>query len=100
MAGAGGFEPATHGFGVAMGKFDTSRMLAFLEKFKLFESISKKSKMIDAFLMLSLLFFQSNCAMKSYSIYDHTSYNIFEINDHKRSANAAAIAANDAKPWS
>ena len=29
MAGAGGFEPATHGFGVAIGNFDTSRMLAF-----------------------------------------------------------------------
>ena len=31
VAGAGGFEPATHGFGVAMGQFSTSRILAFSE---------------------------------------------------------------------
>ena len=29
MAGAGGFEPVTHGFGVDMEKFFSSQMLAF-----------------------------------------------------------------------
>lgn len=43
MAGAGGFEPATHGFGVDMGKRVTSRTLAFSELFGCLETMFENS---------------------------------------------------------
>ena len=44
MAGAGGFEPATHGFGVDVGKWTTSRMPAFSEICGHLEGIFEKVK--------------------------------------------------------
>ena len=43
LAGAGGFEPATHGFGVDMGKRVTSRTLAFSELFGCLETMFENS---------------------------------------------------------
>ena len=43
MAGAEGFEPATHGFGVDMGKRVTSRTLAFSEFFGCLETMFENS---------------------------------------------------------
>ena len=43
VAGAGGFEPATHGFGVGVSKCDTSRMLAFSELFGCLETMFENS---------------------------------------------------------
>lgn len=49
MAGAGGFEPAPHGFGVGVSKCDTSRMLIFS---KFLQSFETELVPIDAFMIL------------------------------------------------